>query len=133
MRCDKTYISYGLRQVRTDTGGADLPVEGPLGVLGEELVGLGEGALAGLVAEGAEGVLEDVGGVGGCDETYGSRGAVSDVFFRQCVGRDGGGTSGEEGDGTVVDIFFDSSVGDGVCGGVGIDLPGYGEARDRTR
>lgn len=74
------YFRYGLRQVGADAGGADLAAKGPLGVLGEQLIGLGEGALAGLVAEGAEGILEDVGGVGGADHRHGADVAELEVL-----------------------------------------------------
>lgn len=115
---NKTYISYGLRQVRTDTGGADLPVEGPLGVLGEELVGLGEGALAGLVTEGAEGVLEDVGGVGGADHGDGAHVAEFEVLGQPLRALQDDGALGQNVPNAPPDLLLGAAVRHGVRGHV---------------
>lgn len=85
------YITDNLGQVGTDPVCRGLLPKRPLAVLCEQLVGLGKGALAGLVAEGAEGVLEDVGGVGGADEGDGAAVAELEVLGQELrAGEDDG-------------------------------------------
>lgn len=109
-----TYICDDLRQVGTDTVAGSLLSKGPLAVVGEKLVCLGKGALAGFVAEGAKGVLEHVGSVGGAHHGKSADVAEFEVLGQELGCGEDDSTLGQNIADAAANLLLGAPVGDGV-------------------